>query len=60
MWKDNLPVRCLRNEGAPLELPLHEHNCNLADTTETQWEEHNCKSDVKISLQRGLWDNKEA
>lgn len=60
MWKDNLPMRCLRNEGAPLELPLHEHNCNQADTTETQWEEYNCKSDVKISLWRGLWGNREA
>lgn len=50
MWKDNLPMRGLRNEGAPLELPLHEHNFSLADTTETQWEEYNCKSDVKISL----------
>lgn len=50
MWKDNLPMRGLRNEGALLELPLQEHNFSLANTTETQWEECNCKSRVKISL----------
>lgn len=50
MWKDNISVRCLTKREGLLELFLYEHKCNLADITETSWEEDHWKSNVQITL----------